>query len=239
MNADAVGNIAEYHFVDAGTLAKALAARIADDLRTAIAQTHTATLAVSGGTTPQRFLEALRQQPLEWSRLTITLADERWVPRTNPRSNERMVRATLLRDQAAQAGFVPLYADAPTPEAGLATVAASVGTLALPFAAVVLGLGDDGHCASLFADGDHIAQALDPTGVERVLPMRSPSAAEARITLTLPALIATRRLYLHIQGADKLQVLRRVLAGEGALQYSPLRAILHRAAVPLNVYCCP
>ena len=230
--------VVRQRFADSAVLADALATAVACDLRESIASRGHALLAVSGGVTPRQFLTVLARQALDWPHVTITLTDERWVPTTQLRSNERLVRDTLLRGHAAAAEFVSLYTDAADPESGVHAIAERLDRLALPFDAVVLGLGTDGHCASLFADGDHFAQALDPAGRERVLPMRSAAAGEPRITLTLPVLAGSRALYLHIEGADKQQVLERVLAGEGAFARSPLRAIMHAASAPLNVYSC-
>ena len=231
-------NLREHRYSDSNTLADALAQSVADDLRSGITARDRATLVVSGGTTPKKFLAKLAQQDLDWPKVTITLADERWVPPTHARSNEHLLRDTLLTARAAAATFVPLYTDAPDPESGLAETAKRIGALPLPFDAVVLGLGNDGHCASLFPDGDRFAQACDAANPARVSPMRSATAGEPRMTLTLAALIATRALYLHIEGADKQAVLAHVRAGEGAYAHSPLRALLRAARVPLNVYTC-
>ena len=231
-------NLREHRYADSNTLADALAQSVADDLRSGITARDQATLVVSGGTTPKKFLAKLAQQDLDWPKVTITLADERWVPPTHARSNEHLLRNTLLTARAAAATFVPLYTDAPDPESGLAETAKRIGALPLPFDAVVLGLGNDGHCASLFPDGDRFAQACDAANPARVSPMRSATAGEPRITLTVSVLVATRALYLHIEGADKQAVLARVRAGEGAYARSPLRALLRAAHVPLNVYTC-
>ena len=231
-------NLREHRYADSNTLADALAQSVADDLRSGITARERATLVVSGGTTPKKFFGKLAQQDLDWPKVTITLADERWVPPTHARSNEHLLRNTLLTGRAAAATFVPLYTDAPDPESGLAEIAERIGALPLPFDAVVLGLGNDGHCASLFPDGDRFAQACDAANPARVSPMRSATAGEPRMTLTLAALIATRALYLHIEGADKQEVLAHVRAGEGAYARSPLRSLLHAARAPLNVYTC-
>ena len=231
-------NLREHRYADSNTLADALAQSVADDLRSGITARDRATLVVSGGTTPKKFLAKLAQQDLDWPKVTITLADERWVPPTHARSNEHLLRNTLLTGRAAAATFVPLYTDAPDPESGLTETAERIGALPLPFDAVVLGLGNDGHCASLFPDGDRFAQACDAANPARVSPMRSATAGEPRMTLTLSALVATRALYLHIEGADKQAVLAHVRAGEGAYAHSPLRALLRAARVPLNVYTC-
>ncbi len=195
-------------------------------------------LALSGGTTPLKFMHALSGQQLEWSRVIVTLCDERWVPPQHERSNARLVREALLQGAASAATFVPLYADAADPEAGLAQTAARIAALPLPVDVAVLGLGLDGHTASLFPDGDRIDAALDAQGTALVLPMRSPTAGEPRITLTLPVLVAARALYLQIEGPEKKQVFARIVNAEDASPRNPLRALMQHAGAPLVVYWC-
>jgi 6-phosphogluconolactonase len=182
------------------------------------------------------FLRRLAAQDLDWSGVVVTLVDERWVPVSHARSNARLVRENLLQGAAAVARFEPLYADASDPERGLAQIAQRIDDLPLPFDAVVLGLGLDGHTASWFPGGDRLADALDPHGTAQVLPMRAPAAGEPRMTLTLPVLAAARHLYLHIEGADKQALFARIVRGEGAMAASPLRPLLEHARAPLQVY---
>src|ERR1700761_3903668 len=140
-------NVTTHSFTDCQALAVALAERIAERLREGIAERGHALLAVSGGSTPKHLFDKLSRQMLDWSKVTVTLVDERWVPEGDERSNAAMVKAMLLQHAASSAQFVPLYTDAPTPEAGLATVRARVASLELPFDAVILGMGNDGHTA--------------------------------------------------------------------------------------------
>ncbi|HEX6832310.1 MAG TPA: 6-phosphogluconolactonase [Rudaea sp.] len=225
-------------FPDRAALAAQLAADVAENLREAIAARGRATIAVSGGSTPELFFAVLSKETLDWPRVTVTLADERWVPPTHARSNEGLVQSMLLRSRAAAARFVPLYTGADDPETGCARSAANVAALGLPFDAMMLGLGTDGHCASLFPDGDRFDAAIDANTKALVMPMRSAAAGEPRITLTLPAIIHTRNLYLHIEGAQKREVFEKVERGEGDLARSPLRPIVEHAPVPLKVYWC-
>ena len=232
-------NLTMHDFTDSHALASALAERVADRLRAGLVERGFALLAVSGGRTPLRFFELLAQAALDWSRVQVTLVDERWVDAHDSRSNARLVREHLLQGAAAAAQFVPLYTGAATPEEGQAEAGRRVHALPLPFDAVVLGMGLDGHTASFFPGGDHLAAALDPDLRSGVLPMRAPDAGEPRITLTLPALLQTRHLFLHIEGEDKREVLAQAKLGLGEAAHYPVRAVLERSPVPVDVYWCP
>ena len=221
-------------FADAATLAEALADVVADELREAIAMRGHAALALSGGTTPRAFLRALGLRRLDWAKVTVTLADERWVAAGDARSNQRLLRETLFEGAAAAARFVPLHRDVATPEDAAAKVDACIARIGLPFDVVVLGMGLDGHTASLFADGDRIVAALDARATSYVSPMRSASAGEPRMTLTLPALVATRHLHLHVEGIDK----RRVLESPHFAR-SPLGHVCAAATAPVDIYWSP
>lgn len=224
-------------FADSETLAAALAAAVAADLRAGIDARGGALLALSGGTTPRRFLQRLSEQPLDWDKVTVTLVDERWVAPDHDRSNARLLAEQLLRGAAAAAHFLPLFRDTPEPEDALAELERRFASLPAAFDAVVLGMGTDGHTASFFPGGDHLAAALDPATPARLLPMRAPGAGEARITLTLPVLLAARHLYLHIEGAAKRDVLDAALAAPDA--QAPIAAVVRQAPAPVRTYWCP
>ena len=232
-------NVTTHSFTDCSAQAEALAERVATQLRNAIAARGHALLAVSGGSTPKDFFAQLSRQSLDWSKVEVTLVDERWVPDSDDRSNARLVKTILLQGAANAATFVPLYNDAPTPEEGLGVTEARIGALKLPFDAVVLGMGDDGHTASFFPGGDHLAAALDLDGHARVLTMRAPGAGESRITLSLPTLLETRALYLLITGEKKRDLLTDARLGLGEAKNYPVRAVLTQQRVPVAVYWCP
>ena len=232
-------NVTTHSFTDCQAQAVALAERVAVRLRAGLIERGRAVLAVSGGSTPKEFFSRLAQAALDWENVQVTLVDERWVPDSDERSNARLVKSLLLQHAASAAQFVPLYTGAPTPEDGLAEANARIDALPLPFDAVILGMGDDGHTASFFPGGDHLAEALDPDGRARVLPMRAPAAGEPRITLSLPTLLDTRALYLLVSGEKKRDLLADVRLGLDTAKNYPVRAVLTQQRVPVAVYWCP
>jgi 6-phosphogluconolactonase len=211
-------------FETGAVLAQTLAGDVAIWLKEAIAKNGRAVIAVSGGSTPKPFFVELSKQKLDWSKVIITLVDERQVPEDNPRSNARLVRDNLWFNEAAEAQFAPLY---------LNPLIARIA----PFDVAILGMGNDGHTASFFPGGDNLANAIDKTNSHAVIPMNSPGAGEPRLTFTLPRLLAASHLCLHIQGQDKMQVLDKALAGTDEFEM-PVRAVLH-SAKPFDIYWCP
>lgn len=234
---DAMTRHAMRQFADAAVLARALAADVADTLERAIQARGNATLAVSGGSTPKRFLAELSKEEIDWSRVTVTLVDERWTDEESERSNARLVRSLLLQNNAAQAVFVPLWRRADMPEDAIGAVRASVAAIGLPFDAVVLGMGADGHTASFFPNGDGLDAATDPHTRMRIEIVRSDAAGEPRVTLTLPFILSAGFLALHIEGAEKRRVFEQACQ-PGEADDMPIRHVLG-ARDDVTVYWAP
>jgi 6-phosphogluconolactonase len=205
-------------------LASALAAAVRDALQARLARDGKAALAVSGGTTPVAFFEQLARERLDWAHVTVTLVDDRCVPETSDRSNVRLVNEHLLQHEAKAAMFLPLRVGQDQAIAPL-----------LPFAAIVLGMGLDGHTASLFPGGDNLAAAL--AGPHLIETMRAPGAPEPRVTLTLPALLHSGFLALHIEGAAKREALAAAET-PGSVEQMPIRAILAQPQ-HAQIFWCP
>jgi 6-phosphogluconolactonase len=224
-------------FASPDELASALAADIRLTLGKRLCSAGRAHLAVSGGSTPKRMFSALSAEKLDWERVSIHLVDERCVPADSDQLNAHLVRDRLMQDHAARAGFVPLFDHG----AFTAEDAARRAADALPetgFTMAVLGMGNDGHTASLFPGGDRLAEALDIASQARIIAMRAPGAGVPRLTLTLAEILKATTLALHIEGDDKLAVLEEALAGDDAEQM-PIRAVLRHAADKLTVYWAP
>lgn len=220
-------------------LAEALATGVAAVLAGGIATRGSASLAVSGGSTPRLFLEMLGAVDIDWRAVTVTLVDERWVPETHERSNAAFLKRHLFAGPAAAARFEPLYLPEAAPEEAEASLAARLGGLARPFDAVVLGMGADGHTASFFPGADRLAEALDPANPQPLIVLRAPGAGEPRISLTLTRLIDARFLALHIEGREKRAVLEA--AGRaGPMHDLPIRAVLRAPRErPLEIFWAP
>lgn len=227
-----------FSFADREQLAGALAAAVAGNLRAAVATRNIASLVVSGGTTPGPLFLRLRQMDLAWDRVVITLADERWVAPEHEASNEGLVRFLLLRDKAVRASFVPLKNKAVTARAGEEECCRALARIPRPFDVVVLGMGRDGHTASLLPGTARLHQALDPDAGQDCLAITPDRTPHERMTLTLPALLHARQIYLHCTGGEKKEVLHQAMAA-GPVAAMPVRAILRQQQIPVHIYWSP
>ena len=183
-----------------------LANQLAGDLENTL-QTHDrVSFAVPGGTTPGPVFDTLSAVDLGWDRIDVMLTDERWVPETSDRSNTRLLRERLLVDKAASATLIPLYANAPTPEDKLPSLAAALDPL-LPISVMLLGMGADMHTASIFPEADQLDAALN--GSDNLVAMRAPGAPEPRITLSAKVLKGAMCRHIVIIGDEKRAALNK------------------------------
>lgn len=210
----------------------AVARRLSDYLESviarAIAERGRAAIALSGGSTPEALYAELSGRPLDWSKVCVTLVDERWTPPGAPGSNESFIRRSFLKDRAAAAQFVGMWSEAPTPLIGAADAERRISQLG-EFDAVVLGMGGDGHTASWFPNCCGLEGALSMTG-PRVAAIKALKSAVTgdhvdRITLTLGAVAKSRAIALLMVGADKRLTFEQALQ-EGGVGDMPVRAIL-------------
>lgn len=217
-------NFVEY--ADAEMMMMDLADQLASELSSALRANGTASLAVPGGTTPGPIFDSLCAVDLDWANVQVMLTDERWVPETSERSNTRLLRQRLLVDRAAAATYLPLYADAPTPEEKLPELAAALSP-ALPLSVALLGMGADMHTASIFPGADQLDLALH--GTDRLVAMRAPGAPEPRITLSAHVLKAAMSCHIVIIGAEKRAALEK--ARHLPPEQAPVAAVLNGATI--------
>ena len=198
-----------------------LADVLASELKNCLLVHDHASFAVPGGTTPGPIFDSLCAADLDWARVHVMLTDERWVPETSERSNTRLLRERLLVGRAAAAHYVPLYADAPTPEDKLPALAQALEP-ELPISVMLLGMGADMHTASIFPGADQLDHALH--GADNLVAMRAPGAPEPRITLSAKVLKSAMSRHIVIIGAQKRAALEK--ARTLSPQEAPVAAIL-------------
>jgi 6-phosphogluconolactonase len=231
--------MSEIHWFDnSQQLAPALAGAVARSLRAVLDERPHAVLAVSGGRSPVPVFEALSGAELDWSRVIVTLVDERWVPESHVASNGALVRAHLLLGLAAKARFVPMYTgDASAAEAE-GSLAERFRAMPLPFAAVILGMGDDGHTASLFPGSPQLEAGLALGGTVATAPPCLHQLADVspteRMSLTLPWILHARRIYLQFGGAAKAEVFQTALSGPSLR--TPISYVLAQSRTPVDVF---
>ncbi|MGL5742937.1 MAG: 6-phosphogluconolactonase [Legionella sp.] len=221
-----------HSFSEAHLLTEDLADRLKQILCNAIAQRCHAYLVVSGGKTPVDLFKVLAKTELPWDKVTITLADERCVPIGDANRNERLVRNHLLQHQAAQAHFLSVYQEDQPIEDIESRIAA------LPtFDAVVLGMGEDGHTASLFPCSDELTMGLDNEAAA-VLLVSPKTAPCQRVSLTKRRLLNSRVIFFHLLGQKKLAVLHQAMAEHNPM-VMPVSAFLNNLDANVQVMYAP
>lgn len=207
------------------TLADAAAAAISAQLRDALGLRPRATLVATGGRSPGAVYDRLAAGGPDWSRVIVTLSDERCVPPDDPASNQKLVRERLLQGPGARAHLLPLW-----PEPDPAALSALT-----PFDAVMLGMGEDGHIASLIPGDPGLEDALTTGDMTRRVPAGLGKPPVARITLTLSALASARAVFLLIAGETKRGVVQRALAGEDL----PVGRLASQSRTPIRIFWTP
>ena len=202
-------------------------------LQDALVKKGSASLVVSGGGTPKPLFERLSHVDLDWSKVTITLADERWVDNTSADSNECMIRNTLLKNNAATALFVPLKNSSHSAKEGCLETSRIVKEIQKPFDLVILGMGNDGHTASFFPYVS--SEATDLSNQDVCMAIKPLEASHERITLTAKTLAESKRIFLHIVGDEKWGVYQKAQQ-PGEIDEMPVRSILRQKVSPVTVF---
>ena len=195
-----------------------------------------ASIVVSGGSTPVDFLCDLSTRALDWSNVHVLPSDERWVAPDHDDSNENMIRRVLLNGPAADAVLHGLYHADMSVDERCEDVGKEFKTLPFPFAFSLLGMGADGHFASLFPDADNLAAGLDPENTSLCIAVRTVASPHARISLTLSALARSDEIVLLIFGDDKRRTLE---AATGDGKSLPVSRLLRQKRAPVSVFWAP
>ncbi len=211
---------------------EALAGTLSDCVEQALADSNSASLLLPGGSTPRGLLQCLQQRALPWSQVQISATDERWVAADAVQSNTQMLRLALPEAQLLE----PRLADS-AQASSVAWAQALQGHL--PFAASLLGMGDDGHVASLFAGMPGLAEGLDFAAQPSALVGLAPDEPRVRLSLNLAMLANTQWLGVLLFGESKRQMLERVLANDPTTQALPIYHLLWQAPLPVQVYWAP
>jgi 6-phosphogluconolactonase len=188
----------------------------------------------AGGSTPGPVYDRLARRDLAWERLTVTLTDERWVDPASEESNEGLIRRRLLVGEAARAGFLPVKGSGSSPASDAAAFEAALRQV-LPSAVVLLGMGDDGHMASLFPDAAELTEGLDLDSARLAIAVAKAGLEPyvPRISLTLRALTDTALVIVLISGEAKMGVIQRIAADPAYAP--PVAAILRQTRAPVRL----
>jgi 6-phosphogluconolactonase len=224
-------------FCNAKSLDSELAILIGNALSKDISRFGEAILVVSGGRTPIGLFNELARLKIDWGSVTVTLADERWVEASHMDSNERLVRDNLLLDRAKAAKFLPFKNNEKTASLGQVVCAERLDRLG-KFSVVVLGMGDDGHTASLFPNSHRLGLGLDMGSTLPCIAIEPADVPHERITMTLPRLLHSQKVVLHIVGEGKFKTLESARTAADAFQY-PVYALFQQRTTPVEIFYAP
>ncbi|XOV77493.1 MAG: 6-phosphogluconolactonase [Aestuariibacter sp.] len=217
-------------FTSTDELNEAFAQTIADILLEAVEKRGTASILVSGGRTPVALFKTLSKAPLDWRKINVSLADERWVAADHEASNEKLVRDNLLQNRAAVANFISLTTSDNDANDAVSEITERFSKVHKPFDVLILGMGEDGHTASLFPCSAEINEGLNSDA--EFIAVQPTSAPHQRMSFTLKGLLNSQNIFLHLTGDRKKAVLEQALAGQDPTEM-PIRAVLQNANVEL------
>lgn len=221
---------------DAEKLSIQLGMFVCEKLNEGVKYNNQASLVVSGGSTPKFLFQFLSKQDIPWSKITITLADERCITANDPANNGKMIRDTLLQGYASSANFLSLY-DEPRSDSEAVDIAASkLSAINLPYDVVILGMGDDGHTASIFPHASNVEEALNISNTKICMLVDPVTTAPVRITQTRSQLLNTNNLILHFFSDNKRLLFNKVLDMNASYEF-PISYFIHQDQTDLSVYC--
>ena len=217
------------------SLASDLCQNIGEILTEAIRKRGRASMAVSGGSTPIKLFKEFSLLKIDWTKIDLTLVDDRWIDPKNADSNELLVRTHLIKNKAAMVNFIPLKNDFKTAKEGQIYSEKMLRKITLPFEVVVLGMGSDGHTASLFPCSEGLSDAMDLNNPKKLISISPKTASYERISLTAKVIIESKNIFLHLNGSNKLHTLESAMEFRDSSKM-PIYAFLEKG---LNIYWSP
>ena len=226
--------IVNNNFKSRAELDVCFADRVAKQITSAISAKGFASIAFSGGSTPKGLFTELSNKDIDWTKVTITLVDDRWVDVTSNDSNDRLLRENLLQNYAAKARFFSLKQADELTDQYLKTLTEQANSF-LPLDVAILGMGEDGHTASIFPCSAQVHQGLDVNADPALIKVVPTTAPYERVTFNYAALIQSSHLYLHVVGQSKQDVISQALADDDAVSM-PIRAFLQNKDKTFNIF---
>lgn len=220
-------------YESADALNTEFASEIVSLLAEGIRERGRASLMVSGGRTPLPLFKALSESELNWSQVDVSLVDERWVDESSDASNTRLVKENLLTGKASEARFIEMKSSEADATDAVVACEARLAAMSQPFDVLILGMGEDGHTASLFPCSAQLAEGLRMDSGRTCIATQPTTAPHQRMSLTLPAIVASRNIFLHLTGDAKRQVLEDAVANATATE-KPIVAVINAASVTLK-----
>ena len=221
-------------FFASHTLAsKAAAFHVASAIGSDLSNSNEAAVVLSGGSTSKQCYDELASTNLRWDDVHVVLSDERCVPVDHQASNEGMIRRSLMINRAKSAKFVSANDATLSPMGRCRALTDKINLLPLPFSAVLLGMGADGHFASLFSEFKHLEDALDLDGTHRCMLVCSTASEQARMTLTMSSLTRAKEILLPFFGHAKRKTYERAKLQDSCL---PVSRLLQQQRVPVRVF---
>ncbi len=236
-----MAQIREFFFASKEAMTEALATDLEQRLVAGIETTGRAVLMVSGGSSPAPAYKHLSQLPLAWDKIDVAMVDERWVDAGHDKSNERFIKETLLQNKAAAARFITMKNAADSAEAGVAECEAGYGALSQPFDVTILGMGPDGHTASLFPHAQGLKNGLESDALVcaiNAVPSEVTGDITERMSLTLNGIARSKVVNLLISGEEKRAVYEQAKQA-GPVEDMPLRAVLNQPDLEIQVFWAP
>ncbi len=213
-------------------LNESFAATIESILCKAIEKNGEASIAFSGGSTPKPLFETLSKSNIDWDKVTVTLVDDRWLDATHKDSNENLIKSHLLVGKAAAARFISLKTEDASAFDAEQAVSQRFDAISKAFDIVILGMGEDGHTASLFPCCEQIDEGLNLSRAASAIATKPTTAPYERMSMSLKTILNAEYCFLHLTGQSKKDVLDDALEN-GTEQSKPIKAVIDNRQVTL------